>query len=165
MDYEAAYQRMLSNPAGDDTMLDHMFPNREECKAFLDWLDEKTTTAIQALSQPKFTREELVARIDSSNLLAQSFANTVLPALETPIRPWIPVGHDNHFLYRLYPKAYDLRPDSDRWDYKVELPEHVLAFQNAEEKEEFAFLQLGKLEYTKDGLTHWYATVLPSPRW
>ncbi|KAK3353871.1 hypothetical protein B0T25DRAFT_569058 [Lasiosphaeria hispida] len=72
--------------------------------------------------------------------------------------PLDPVGHDKNFLYRLYPKAYDLRHDSDRWDYKVELPEHVLAFQNAEGKEEFAFLQLGKLEYTIDGPAHWPKT-------
>lgn len=36
--------------------------------------------------------------------------------------------------------------------------EHVLAFHNAEGKEEFAFLHLGRLEYTADQ-AYWYAIV------
>ncbi|KAK3343636.1 hypothetical protein B0T25DRAFT_303280 [Lasiosphaeria hispida] len=158
MDYEVAYRRLSNTNDDQIALIKLMFPDREECKLFLRWLDAKTTADIEELEQPIYTRMELIARIDSSDLLAKSFARTVVPELEAYIRPWIPVGHDDHFLYRLYPKAYGLRADGGRMHGGPELPEHLLAIQNAEGKEEFAFLQLGKLEYTKDGQAHWPKT-------
>lgn len=100
-------------------------------------------------------------KIDSSNLLAKSLPNTVIPAMEQSIRTWIPVGHDDHFLHRLCPKTCDLRPENDHWDSNSEPPAHVLAFQNDEGQERFAYLRLERLEFTLDDQAHCYVAVLP----
>ncbi|KAK4153169.1 hypothetical protein C8A00DRAFT_34112 [Chaetomidium leptoderma] len=90
-----------------------------------------------------------------------SFVNTVVPALNTRIRPWVPVGRcANNFLYRLVHNSWGLSADDEEvWDNTSQLMGYILAAKNSEGKEEFAFIQLGELDCTKDGQDNWYTTT------
>ena len=159
--FEQAYHRLLYQQGIDQNSISDWFPDPAERDAFRQFSEDKIAAASARLVGPKMTCEELVKAIDSSNLLTMSFANTVVPALNTRIRPWVPVGRcANNFLYRLVPNSWGLSTDDEEvWDNKSQLLEYILAAKNSEGKEEFAFIQLGELECTKDGQGNWYTTT------
>jgi hypothetical protein len=163
--FEQAYHRLLYQRGIDQTSLRNWFPDPAERDAFRQFSEDKIAAASARLAGPLMTRGELVAAIDSSNLLTKSFATTVVPALNTRIRPWVPVGRcANDFLYRLVPDSWGLSTDDEEvWDNISQVEEYILVAKNSEGKEEFAFIQLGALECTKDGQGNWYTTALHSP--
>lgn len=122
-----------------------MFPDKEQRIAFLDWFFIRSTRETQARMRPKFTPGELVAKIDAANLLSQSFNDTIGTALSRPTCPWIPVGLDQHFTYRLAPDTLILRAGETKWNQKIEIADYILAFDGAKRREPFVFTQLGAL--------------------
>ncbi|KAK3357844.1 hypothetical protein B0T25DRAFT_540350 [Lasiosphaeria hispida] len=141
MDFAAAHARIM----GDKNPIEAMrilFPDRHRRQAFKDWAAEE----IRKATPEPLTRDKFIADIDNAQFLDPSFLNSMPYSMSGRLRPWVAVGRDEHFSYRLTVERYGLQPTADL-NLASQLPPCILAFQSYG-KPDFVFFQLGELEYT-----------------
>lgn len=83
MVYDEELNEVMSSRDELTTLLKYVALGDEKSLAFVNWYVDRSAANLKDLlqSEPKITREELIAKIDSSKLLAESFDRTVVAAL------------------------------------------------------------------------------------
>ncbi|KAK3946337.1 hypothetical protein QBC46DRAFT_402699 [Diplogelasinospora grovesii] len=141
MDFAAAYTKMMGEEDPLEAMRE-LFPTRHRRQAFKDWIDEQARKA----APETLTRDKFVADIDNAQFFDPSFLDSMVPSMGAQLRPWVPVGRDENFSYRLTVEPNGLQASANA-DPASQFPTCILAFQSPG-KPDFIFFQLGELEYT-----------------
>ncbi|KAK0725675.1 hypothetical protein B0H67DRAFT_642067 [Lasiosphaeris hirsuta] len=137
----------------------NLFPDGDRRQAFKDWAAEE----IRKETPQPLTRDKFIADIDKAQFFDPSFLNSMPYSMSGRFRPWVAVGRDEHFGYRLTVERYGPQPTADL-NLASQLPPYILSFQ-LHEKPEFVFFQLGELEYTPYTTPYTTATTNAIRRW